>query len=306
MAKDLILAQSLQEAEETGARNRAGLFGLGIKKIFPLFPLVIFISVFFFWPIGAVFINAFKNNDGSFTWANYQLLFQEPYNKAFYNSVKLGFISALTGAIPGALVAIAIAQSGSIRLRKLIASVSGVLANTGGVPLAFMFLAAFGPEGLATLAFKAIGLDIYGLGFTLFSFWGLVIIYSYFQIPIMVIVFTPALDSLRKEWRDAAYNLGASNTQYWLRIGIPLLTPSFVASFLLLFASGFSAFATARAMTVGNISLVPLIIGTLLDGNVTVNQFNLGYALAMGMIVVALLAMIPYLLIQARTSKWQR
>jgi putative spermidine/putrescine transport system permease protein len=306
MAKDLVLARSLQEAEETGARNRAGLFGLGIKKTIPLFPLVIFISVFFFWPIGAVFINAFKNNDGSFTWANYQLLFQEPYNKAFYNSVKLGLISALTGAIPGALVAIAIAQNGSVRLRKFIASISGVLANTGGVPLAFMFLAAFGPEGLATLAFKAIGLDIYGLGFTLFSFWGLVIIYSYFQIPIMVIVFMPALDSLRKEWRDAAYNLGASNTQYWLRVGIPLLTPSFVASFLLLFASGFSAFATARAMTVGNISLVPLIIGTLLDGNVTVNQFNLGYALAMGMIVVALLAMIPYLLIQARTSKWQR
>jgi len=306
MAKDLTLDQSLLEAEETGARNRTGFSGLGLKKVFPLFPLIIFISVFFFWPIGAVLINAFKDNDGSFTWANYQLLFQEPYNKAFYNSIKLGLISALTGAIPGALIAVAIQQRGSARLKKLISSISGVLANTGGVPLAFMFLAAFGPEGLATLACKAIGLDIYGLGFTLFSFWGLVIIYTYFQIPIMVIVFTPALESLRREWRDAAYNLGASNFQYWLRVGIPLLTPSFVASFLLLFASGFSAFATARAMTVGNISLVPLIIGTLLDGNVTVNQFNLGYALAMGMIVVALLAMIPYLLIQSRTSKWQR
>jgi hypothetical protein len=107
MAKDLILAQSLLEAEGTGARNRTGFSGLGLKKVFPLFPLTIFISVFFFWPIGAVFINAFKNNDGSFTWANYQLLFQEPYNKAFYNSVKLGLISALTGAIPGTLVAIA-------------------------------------------------------------------------------------------------------------------------------------------------------------------------------------------------------
>jgi len=306
MAKDLTLDQSLLEAEETGARNRTGFSGLGLKKVSPLFPLIIFISVFFFWPIGAVLINAFKDNDGSFTWANYQLLFQEPYNKAFYNSIKLGLISALTGAIPGALIAVAIQQRGSVRLKKLISSISGVLANTGGVPLAFMFLAAFGPEGLATLACKAIGLDIYGLGFTLFSFWGLVIIYTYFQIPIMVIVFTPALESLRREWRDAAYNLGASNFQYWLRVGIPLLTPSFVASFLLLFASGFSAFATARAMTVGNISLVPLIIGTLLDGNVTVNQFNLGYALAMGMIVVALLAMIPYLLIQSRTSKWQR
>jgi len=306
MAKDLILATTRSIAKETGARKRTGLFGIGLRNTFPLFPLLIFLSIFFLWPIGAVFVNAFKNNDGSFTWANYQLLFQAPYNRAFYNSIRLGFISALVGAIPGALIAIAIQQRGSVRLKKLIASISGVLANTGGVPLAFMFLAAFGPEGLATFTLKAIGLDLYGHGFTLFSFWGLVIIYSYFQIPIMVIVFTPALDSLRREWRDAAHNLGASNTQFWLRVGIPLLTPSFLASFLLLFASGFSAFATARAMTVGNIALVPLIIGTLLDGNVTVNQFNLGYALAMGMIIVALLAMIPYLVIQARTSKWQR
>ena len=306
MAKDLTLTPSRTISKGAGARNRIGLFGISLRNTFPLWPLLIFIAIFFLWPIAAVFLNAFKNNDNSFTWANYQLLFQAPYNKAFYNSIRLGLVSALSGAIPGALIALAIAQYGNVKLKKFIASISGVLANTGGVPLAFMFLAAFGPEGLATLALKSIGLDLYGHGFTLFSFWGLVIIYTYFQIPIMVIVFSPAIESLRKEWRDAANSLGASDLQYWVRVGIPLLTPPFLASFLLLFASAFSAFATARAMTVGNISLVPLIIGTLLDGNVTVNQFNLGYALAMGMIIVALLAMIPYLVIQARASRWQR
>jgi putative spermidine/putrescine transport system permease protein len=120
-----------------------------------------------------------------------------------------------------------------------------------------------------------------------------------------VIVITPALTALRKEWRDSAANLGASKFQYWQKVGIPILMPSFIACYLLLFASAFSAFATARALTVGNIALVPLQIGSLVDGNVTINQANLGYALAFGMIVISLIAMIPYLWIQSRTSKWQ-
>lgn len=224
---------------------------------------------------------------------------------AFKNSITLGLISALVGAIPGLLIASAIEKQGSKTLKKFIASISGVLANTGGVPLAFMFLAAFGPAGLVISALKSVGIDLYGLGFNLFSMTGLVIVYAYFQIPIMVIVITPALMSLRKEWRDSAASLGASKIQYWLKVGIPILMPSFIACYLLLFASAFSAFATARAMTVGNVALVPLQIGSLIDGNVTINQANLGYALSFGMIVVSLFAMIPYIWIQSRTSKWQ-
>jgi putative spermidine/putrescine transport system permease protein len=270
-----------------------------------LLPLSLFFLIFFLWPIGALTGNAFKSNEGAFTFSNITMLFQDPYRLAFKNSITLGLISGLVGAIPGLAIAMAIEKQGSQTLKKFIASISGVLANTGGVPLAFMFLAAFGPAGLVISALKSVGLDLYGLGFTLFSFTGLVIVYAYFQIPIMVIVVTPALSSLRKEWKDSAANLGASKFQYWQKVGLPILMPSFFACYLLLFASAFSAFATARALTVGNIALVPLQIGSLVDGNVTINQANLGYALAFGMIVISLLAMIPYIWIQNRTAKWQ-
>jgi putative spermidine/putrescine transport system permease protein len=271
-----------------------------------LFPISLFFLFFFILPIGAVFFNSFKDNDGAFTFSNIQALFSDPYRGAFLNSIKLGLLSALTGSIPGALIAIAIEKKGSKHLKNFVSSISGVLANTGGVPLAFMFLAAFGPSGLGITLLKNLGFDPYAHGFTLFSFNGLLIIYAYFQIPIMVIVFSPALVALRREWRDAASNLGTSNFGYWRFVGIPILAPSFLAAFLLLFASAFSAFGTARAMTVGNIALVPLQIGSLLDGNVTIDKANLGYALALGMIIISLLTMVPYLLIQARTSKWQR
>ena len=289
-----------------GAPRKGGAFHGFLNLSFtPLLPILFFLAIFFLWPIGALTGNAFKDNDGAFTFSNLTALFQDPYRMAFKNSISLGFISALVGAIPGLAIAMAIEKQGSRTLKKFIASISGVLANTGGVPLAFMFLAAFGPAGLVISSLKAIGIDLYGMGFTLFSFTGLIIVYAYFQIPIMVIVITPALTALRKEWRDSAANLGASKFQYWQKVGIPILMPSFIACYLLLFASAFSAFATARALTVGNIALVPLQIGSLVDGNVTINQANLGYALAFGMIVISLIAMIPYLWIQSRTSKWQ-
>ena len=289
-----------------GALVKKGAFhGFLSNSPLPLIPLLIFLAVFFLWPIGALTGNAFKSNEGAFTFSNITALFQDPYRMAFKNSITLGLLSGLVGAIPGLAIAIAIEKQGNQTLKKFIASISGVLANTGGVPLAFMFLAAFGPAGLVISTLKSLGLDLYGLGFTLFSFTGLIIVYAYFQIPIMVIVITPALTSLRREWRDSAANLGASKLQYWLRVGIPILMPSFIACYLLLFASAFSAFATARALTVGNIALLPLQIGALLDVNVTINQANLGYALAFGMIVISLFAMIPYIWIQNRTTKWQ-
>jgi putative spermidine/putrescine transport system permease protein len=285
--------------------NKGAFHGFINPTPLPLLPLFLFFLVFFLWPIGALTGNAFKSNDGAFTLSNITMLFQDPYRLAFKNSITLGLISGLVGAIPGLAIAMAIEKQGNQTLKKFIASISGVLANTGGVPLAFMFLAAFGPAGLVISALKSVGLDLYGLGFTLFSFTGLVIIYAYFQIPIMVIVVTPALSLLRKEWKDSAANLGASKLQYWQKVGLPILMPSFFACYLLLFASAFSAFATARALTVGNIALVPLQIGSLVDGNVTINQANLGYALAFGMIVISLLAMIPYIWIQNRTARWQ-
>jgi putative spermidine/putrescine transport system permease protein len=168
-----------------------------------------------------------------------------------------------------------------------------------------MFIAAFGTEGLFTKFLKVLGWDIYAGKFTLFSFTGVAIVYSFFQIPLMILVFKPALKGLRKEWSEASTNLGASPITYWRRVVIPILTPSFLGAFFLLFAGGFSAYATARAMTVGTVPLVPIIIGTLVDGNVISNQANLGDALAVGMIIVAAIAMSGYLFAQRRANRWR-
>lgn len=272
----------------------------------PLLPFILFMGVFFFRPMWSVLGDSFKDNDGHWTTENFRFAFQDPYRTGFIRSVQLGIYSALSSAVPGAVLAYIIESRGGDRLRRVVSSLSGVIANTGGVPLAFMFIASFGAQGSATTLLKHFGLDLYAGNFTLFSLGGLVLVYSYFQIPLMVIVFSPAVRGLRREWREAARNLGATGLQFWRTVGLPVLFPSFSAAFLLLFASAFSAYATARAMTTGAVPLIPLMIGNLVDGSIVVSQMNLGKALALGMVVVTAIAMVPYLLLQRRYAKWQQ
>jgi putative spermidine/putrescine transport system permease protein len=292
---------------EGGAPSKGRAFLASfIRNILPAVPLLLIVGYFFIFPIAHLIYVSFMSNENTFTLNNFETTLKEPYRTGFINSIKIGVFSAAIAAFPGALAAYFIETRGNSKLRRTIAVMSGVLANTGGVPLAFMFYAALGITGQLTKVLKYFGWDIYAGKFSLGSFVGLLIVYLYFQLPLMIIVFSPAIVSLRKEWSEAAHNLGANQLNYWLRIGIPLLFPSFIASFLLLFASGFAAYATANALTVGNLPLTPLQIGGLLDGNVSASQLNLGKALGVVMIIISAFAVIPYLAIQRRSAQWQK
>jgi len=287
------------------SRGRASLTSF-LKNVAAALPLLAIIGFFFLFPIFRLIYVSFMSNDNTFTLDNFRTTMQEPYRSGFFNSIKIGLYSAAIAAVPGAIAAYFIESRGPVKLRRTISVMSGVLANTGGVPLAFMFYAALGIQGQLTKVLKFFGWDIYAGRFSLGTFLGLLIVYLYFQLPLMIIVFSPAIVALRREWAEAARNLGANQLNYWIKIGIPLLFPSFIASFLLLFASGFSAYATANALTIGDIALTPLQIGGLLDGNVSASQINLGKALGVVMIVISAFAVIPYLAIQRRSARWQK
>jgi putative spermidine/putrescine transport system permease protein len=291
--------------EEVGAHSRVRSSGRG-TGVLPLLPFFIFTGFFLIWPVIAVTIRSFHGNKNEWTLANYRpILKSGPYLHAFVVSLKLSIVTSLIGSLLGALFAYVIAKYAAGKIAAIIDSISAVFANSGGVPLAFMFVAAFGTEGIVTKLLKTIGWDIYAGHFTIFSFTGVVMVYSFFQVPLMVLVFKPAISGMRKEWEEASINLGASPATYWRRVGIPILTPSFIGAFFLLFAGGFSAYATARALTVGTVPLVPIIIGTLVDGNVISDQTNLGDALAVGMIVVATIAMGGYIFAARKAARWR-
>ena len=211
--------------------------------------------------------------------------------------------SATVGVVAGGLLAYVLQKPTAGRFRALVTSFSAVAANFGGVPLAFSFIATLGTLGLLTTLLKSIGVDLYGLGFSLFSITGLTLVYAYFQIPLMVIVFTPAIEGMRPAWREAAATMGASNWQYWRLVGLPVLAPSLLASWILLFGNAFSAYATAYALTSGNIMLVTTEISAVLSGNVT-SEPQVGAALSLGMIVVMVLVLIASQMIGRRAARW--
>ncbi len=272
-----------------------------------LMPFLLFCLLFEILPI-VIIVQGSLSDDvtGALTLEHYQQLFAQASNlRAFQTSIAISAVTALIGGLFGALAAYGIYSLRTGWLRNLLISFCSIAANFAGVPLAFAFVATLGVTGFLTLALRDwLHFDLYAAGFSIYQFWGLVIVYVYFQLPLMILVTLPALAALRPEWREAATNLGASSLTYWRRIGLPILAPSLVAGAMLLFANSFGAFATAFALAQGNINLVPILINFVVNGNVSVD-FGLGNALAVGMVMVLLVTVSLYSVMLRRIGVWQ-
>ncbi|HEY3979473.1 MAG TPA: ABC transporter permease subunit [Streptosporangiaceae bacterium] len=279
-----------------------------LRRVAGIVPFTVYVALGLLIPTVAVAIKAFQNSaTGSFTLSNVKAASSGIYFEGFKTDILLSIASAIIPGLIGFLVAYAIftARRGSM-LRQVSITLSGVFANFGGVPLAFLFIATLGSTGIVTGWLNDLGFNLYNHGFTLFTALGVFLVYMYFQIPLMVLIILPALEGLRPAWREAAENMGARSWQYWRFVGIPVLLPSFLGCVLLLFGASFSAYATAEAMTNGTIALTPIQIGTFLNGNVIAGQENVGNALALGMVVIIGVIMIAYTLLQRRAARWLR
>jgi putative spermidine/putrescine transport system permease protein len=259
-------------------------------------PFFAYVGIFLLLPTGIVVYNAFKNPNGGFSLAGIQALGSSQIRGFFVGSLELCLFSSLTGAIFGAILAYAVASGNPDGVvRRLYLAVSGVLAQFGGVTLAFAFLVLIGPVGLLMHA-------SWYLNFP----WGITVIYAYFQIPLMVLVFMPAMDGLKVQWREASENLGASAWQYWRHVGGPLLAPAFLGSALLLFANALSAFATIEAWENQIAYIVPQQISTVLNSEVGLANVNEADVLALGMVIMVAIVMTGYALLQRRAARWLR
>jgi len=268
-------------------------------------PFLLFALLFLIAPTAFLVIGAFQDPDGNFTFGNLADLWTPSILSAYWISIKISAASAFLGAVCGAFLAYA-AVGGNLPtwIRPTLMTFSGVASNFAGVPLAFAFLATLGRQGLVTLFFTSVfGVNIYGAGFNLLSFWGLTLTYLYFQLPLMVLIFAPALEGLRREWREAATILGASNWQYWRRVAGPVLMPSFIGAALLLFANSFGAIATAYALTGSSMNIVTILLYAQIRGDVLHNQ-NLGYAIALGMILITGISNLLYIWLRIRAERW--
>jgi putative spermidine/putrescine transport system permease protein len=270
-------------------------------------PFLAFTLLFLILPTFNLIIGAFQTPDGSFTLDNIRRLNQPTIIAAYRISLQVSLASALLGALAGFLLAYSVVL-GRVPgwLRPVLTTFSGVASNFAGIPLAFAFLATLGPTGLATMMLMEVfGLNLRALGFTILSFWGLTITYLYFQIPLMVLILMPALDGLKKEWREASSILGATGWQYWRYVALPVLWPSILGTTILLFANAFGAVATAYALTGSSLNIVPILLYAQIRGDV-LHDPHLGYALALGMILITGVSNVAYIWLRSRSERWIR
>ncbi|WP_374939335.1 ABC transporter permease [Mesorhizobium sp. NBSH29] len=268
-------------------------------------PFFLFALMFLILPTGYLIIGAFQNAEGAFTLENIAALSQPTIAAAYWISIKISLASAIIGAFVGLAIAIAIVRGGLPGwVRSVTMTFSGVASNFAGVPLAFAFLATLGRLGLVTVLLNTLfGFNVYSTGFNILSFWGLTLTYLYFQIPLMVVIITPAIDGIKNEWGEAAATLGATQWQYWRMVVIPVLWPSFLGTVILLFANAFGAIATAYALTGSSLNIVPILLYAQIRGDVLHNP-HLGYAIAFGMIFITGLANIFYIWFRVRSERW--
>jgi putative spermidine/putrescine transport system permease protein len=270
-------------------------------------PFFIFALLFLVLPTVDLLVGAFQDNQGAFTLKNFVSLTQTKIVNSYLLSLEVSIASAFFGALFGFLLALAVVLGGlPAWLRPTLMTFSGVASNFAGVPLAFAFLATLGRLGVVTIILRNVfGIDLYGIGFNLLSFTGLTLTYLYFQIPLMVLVVTPALDGIKKEWGEACAMLGGSRAQYWRMVALPVLWPSIMGASLLLFANAFGAIATAYALTGSVFNIVPIQLYAQIRGDV-LHDPNLGFALAVGMVVITGLSNLAYLVLRARSERWLR
>jgi putative spermidine/putrescine transport system permease protein len=270
-------------------------------------PFFVFSALFMLAPITFLVVGSLQDARGNFSLANYGDLSQEIIVEAYATSIEVSLVTAIAGGVFGFLLAYAVIMGGLPRfLRSALMTFSGVASNFAGVPLALAFVFTLGNLGLVTTFLKdSFHINIVEGGFNLYTKTGLEIVYLYFQFPLMVLIVAPAIDGLKREWREASENLGATSGQYWRRVGLPILTPTLLGTVILLFGNALGAQATAYQLTGGTVNIVTLLISSQMRGDVLHNP-GLGYALAMGLVAIMGISILAYVGLQRRAERWLR
>lgn len=278
-------------------RTRAAWLGL--------VPFLLFCLAFEIIPVILLLKDSLVAKNGALTLVNFKDALAPLYIKSFINSIKLSGLTAFLGTILGLVIGYSIYRWPGKRGQDILITLSDVTTNFAGAPLAFAFIIVLGSNGVITqLLLHYFNLKIYP-DFSVYSFSGLTLAYVYFQLPLMVLLIIPAFAGLKKEWRESSCNLGANTIQYWWNIGLPILAPSLIAGFTLLFANAFGAYATAYTLTGSRLSLVTLQIGFTITGEV-LHDPGIGQAMAVISLFIMGASIAIYQIATSRARRWTR
>lgn len=263
-----------------------------------LLPFVVVTLLYELMPLVMVVIRSFQPDmGGNFTLENYETVFTKLlYQKAMINSLKISVVSAVVGIAVAFLGARAIHLEQG-KMGRFFMMILNMVSNFAGIPLAFAYMILLGNAGLMVHIGESLGVEALA-NYNLYTSNGMSMIYIYFQIPLATLLLILAFDGVRKEWKEAALLLGSREGYFWRKVGIPVLMPSILGTFSVLFANALAAYATVYALMMNNISLLPVQIAGSYVGEVKTKP-GLGGALS----VIMMLMMVLMILFTNKASK---
>ena len=270
-----------------GRKRRLNGFYLTTMGVFFLL-----IAAFMAIPMVSLVTTSFSTpKAGGFTLDNFIKVFTSKlYQVSFFNSLALSLQSSLYGILIALVSSYAITRFVSEKAQNNMLVVINMTSNFAGMPLAFALTLMLGNTGMFIILLGQMGIDL-SESFSIYSVQGLVIAYTYFQVPLGIMLLYPIYRGVREDWKEAASILGASTVQFWMRIGIPTILPSVLSTFTLLFANAMGAYATAYYLVSSSYNLVPIRISALMSGDIRTKP-ELGSALAVTLALVLIVIML--------------
>lgn len=277
------------------AINRAGL-------VLAFLPFLLFCVMFELIPVVALLLGSVGGIERhSLEWIG--KVFTNPiFQKSIWNSFLLSIVSSLLGAVFGTVIGYAMMRTRHGAVRGGLIALASLSSNAGGVALGFAFITILGAAGMITILLRTFGIDLMSF-FSIYSVIGLIVVYLYFQVPLMIVLMLPAFAGLRADWAEASESLGGTQRDYWRRIGIPVLMPSIVAGTVLLFVSSMGAYATAQALIGSRINLMTIQISILRRGEILYQPAQAD-AMATVLLLIVAVSVLAYHLIQRRAQRW--
>jgi putative spermidine/putrescine transport system permease protein len=265
-------------------------------------PFLLFCAMFELIPVLALLVGSVGGVERhSFEWIA-KVFTNATFQRSIWNSLLLAVTSSLLGAVIGTAIGYAITRTAHGRVRRALVALASLSSNAGGISLGFAFITILGSAGMITILLRQFGIDLLSF-FSIYSVIGLIVVYLYFQVPLMIVLMLPAFAGLHADWSEASSSLGGTNRDFWRRVGIPVLMPSIVAGTVLLFVSSMGAYATAQALIGSRINLMTIQISILRRGEIL---YQPAQADAMAVVLLAMVAasVLAYHLIQRRAQRW--
>ncbi len=204
-----------------------------------LFPLI-FLFIFFFYPLSKIISFAFFGKSG-FSFTNFFSVLKDPYTiRVLLFTFKESFLSAaitLLVAFPGAYIVSHFWFKG----RDLLVSLATIPFILPSVLVALGFIILFGRSGLVNVFLVKV-LHFRTPVNLLYSFWGIILVHVFYNFPIPLRIIGSSWEGMPEKYSFAAQSLGADNLKVFFGVTLPLLLPSVISSFILVFMFCFLSF----------------------------------------------------------------